>query len=226
MTPNDRHRSLQAKLHLAKAQLGLDDATYRAVLQRVTGKTSSTDCTVAQLAAVLNELIVKGFKPARAKTGRKPQASDAPGRISPAQVRKIEALLSAKGSLQGSPVSWAYADALAQRLCGVQTVQWLTAAQAWKVISALQYDSHRALKKALAQEAATADRPTPEQDIALNTALAEWSALVGVQPGQAALDALAYSLLREESARRLTRAEADTLLAHLRERVAALKATA
>lgn len=139
-----RHRALQAKLHLAKAQMAMDDATYRAVLQRVTGKASSTDCTVAQLSSMLNECILKGWRPARAKNvGRRPVAPDVLGRISGGQIAKIEALLAAKGRQQGSPVPWAYAHALAQRLCKVDKVQWLSASQAGKVIAALEYDASR-----------------------------------------------------------------------------------
>lgn len=53
-----------AAIHVAKKQLGLDDETYRALLERVTGEASTKDMTGRQRAAVLTELRRLGFKPA------------------------------------------------------------------------------------------------------------------------------------------------------------------
>lgn len=57
-------RALIAKIHIAKKQLGLDDDTYRAVIEQVTkGKKSScTDCTGWELENILEHFAVKGFK--------------------------------------------------------------------------------------------------------------------------------------------------------------------
>ncbi|MCX5512259.1 hypothetical protein C3941_09320 [Kaistia algarum] len=52
-----------AAIHVAKKQLGLDDETYRAVLHRVTGVSSSKDMTPAQHSAVLAEFRRLGFEP-------------------------------------------------------------------------------------------------------------------------------------------------------------------
>lgn len=52
-----------AKIHIAKKDLGLDDATYRAVLERVTGKTSSVAMTAEERDAVLVEMRRIGWKP-------------------------------------------------------------------------------------------------------------------------------------------------------------------
>ena len=55
-----------ARIHIGKARLGMDDDTYRAFLQRLTGKTSSKDMTTAQRALVLAEMTRLGaFKDAR-----------------------------------------------------------------------------------------------------------------------------------------------------------------
>lgn len=147
MTPN--RRRLIGKLHIAKAQLGMDDPSYRAMLQRVTGCATSSLCTEPQLIAALAECKRLGFV-ARSRTdvGRKPTAAADPRRISRGQIAKIEALLAFKARQQGSPVPWAYADALAQRLCNVEKVDWLMASQAQKVIAALQIDAQRHIKRA------------------------------------------------------------------------------
>jgi len=52
-----------ALLHVAKRDLGLDDDTYRAVLERVTGKLSAKDLTEEERRAVADEFRRQGFKP-------------------------------------------------------------------------------------------------------------------------------------------------------------------
>ena len=147
MIPN--RRRLIGKLHIAKTQLGMDDSTYRLMLQRVTGCTTSSLCTEAQLVDALAEFKRLGFVARTARdVGKTPSASADPRRISRGQISKIQALLAHKAHLQGAPVSWAYADALAQKLCRVERVNWLTAAQAQKVIAALQIDAQRHSKTA------------------------------------------------------------------------------
>lgn len=53
-----------AAMHVAKAQLGLDEPTYRSVCLRVTGKESSKAMSVAEQGKVLDEFRRLGFKPA------------------------------------------------------------------------------------------------------------------------------------------------------------------
>ena len=67
-----------AKIHLAKKQLGLDEATYRATLKRVAGCLSSAELTADGRALVLDELRALGFKPAPARgAGRRiPRQAD------------------------------------------------------------------------------------------------------------------------------------------------------
>ncbi len=55
-------RNLIAKVHIAKAQLRLDDDVYREALSRVTGKTSAKDMNIAELEAVLKAFSKSGFK--------------------------------------------------------------------------------------------------------------------------------------------------------------------
>ncbi|MCW3479715.1 regulatory protein GemA [Neisseriaceae bacterium JH1-16] len=123
-----------AKIHIAKKELGLDDGTYRAMLQTVAGVTSSKDLTAAGSAKVLEHLKRCGWKPkASAHADRKPKAS-APRR---ALIGKIEALLAEASR------SWAYADAMAQKMFQVEKLEWLTPEQLVKVVAALTYDAKR-----------------------------------------------------------------------------------
>ncbi|MBY3342707.1 gp16 family protein [Rhizobium laguerreae] len=55
-----------AAIHVAKKKLGLDDDTYRAKLERITGKLSAKDMTEAERQQVLTVLRSDGFMPAPA----------------------------------------------------------------------------------------------------------------------------------------------------------------
>lgn len=53
-----------AALHVAKKQLGLDDETYRAKLQRITGKSSAKDMSESERQSALAVFRNEGFQPA------------------------------------------------------------------------------------------------------------------------------------------------------------------
>jgi phage gp16-like protein len=55
--------ALVKKIHIAKSQLALADETYRDILRRVTGQTSSKACSERQLEAVLVEFKRLGWAP-------------------------------------------------------------------------------------------------------------------------------------------------------------------
>jgi phage gp16-like protein len=65
-----------ALIHLAKQQLGLDDDTYRALLENVAGVRSARELDGAGRAAVLARLRVHGFRPYAGSAARRgtPQA--------------------------------------------------------------------------------------------------------------------------------------------------------
>lgn len=63
-------RAAVTKVQIARRELGLDDDDYRAILQRVTGRTSSTACTDAELGRVLDEFAAKGWKPKVVQGGK------------------------------------------------------------------------------------------------------------------------------------------------------------
>jgi len=56
-------RALIAKIKIAQKELGLDDGTYRAVLERVTGKRSCTECSIPELERVVEDLPQRGVAP-------------------------------------------------------------------------------------------------------------------------------------------------------------------
>ena len=95
------------KIHIAQKELAMDDMTYRALLLRVTGKTSSKDLNDAERSALLKEFKRLGFKvKAKSSFGQRPQVSvDRTPRM-----RKIEALLAEAGR------SWKYLDPIITNL--------------------------------------------------------------------------------------------------------------
>jgi phage gp16-like protein len=136
-------------IHTLKGAIGLDDATYRAVLA-VLGVESSkglTDRQAAELIEDLEEKAVAGGvwqrKGAPRWAGKRPHnAERRPGQpwsqVSRAkQLEKIEALL----TVGGKP--WGYADSLAQRICKVATVAFVPADQLYKIITALRKQAQR-----------------------------------------------------------------------------------
>ncbi|MEI2428654.1 regulatory protein GemA [Lysobacter yananisis] len=136
-----RRKRTLAAIHATATQLGLDEDVYRDLVQRVSAQhgdaqRSAGKCTPVQLDAIANELrrlAGKGDKDAET-------AANWPGRpkgaLSP-QVGKVEALLADSGR------DWAYAHAVALRICRVSRVEWCRPDQLAKVIAALQIDADR-----------------------------------------------------------------------------------
>jgi phage gp16-like protein len=136
-TQRDDRRIQLGRIHQAAKQLGMDDATYRALLERVTGKRSSGAMTHAERNAVLQELARLGFKRSdatarrRVFAGRPKNVKDVP------MLRKVEALLA------DGKKPWSYAHALASKMFHVEKVEWLRTDQLHKLVSALQIDANR-----------------------------------------------------------------------------------
>lgn len=127
--------STLAKIHVAKAQLGLDDETYRALLARIAGVRSAKDLNKRQIGAVLAEFERLGFKPNTPKKAGRAVPKAAPGRA--AMIGKIEAFLAE------AKRPWSYADAMALRMFKVERVEWCDADQLRRLIAALTYDAKR-----------------------------------------------------------------------------------
>lgn len=64
-------RADQVAIQIARRQLGMEDGDYRAMLHRITRKSSSKLLTAAEVGAVLEELKRLGFQPDRTRSHRK-----------------------------------------------------------------------------------------------------------------------------------------------------------
>ena len=131
-TPTHRNRMI-AKIKIAQQQLAMDDDSYRAMLQRTTGKKSCKDLTATELAMVLREMERLGFVPTRPNPERKPLHLAQHGNM----MRKISVLLTQHGK------SWQYAHGIAKKMFGVDTVQQCDGVQIRKIIAALNYYAKR-----------------------------------------------------------------------------------
>lgn len=133
MSPEAQRRADLAKIHIAKKELGLDEAAYREMLASVTGHDSAAALGSRQRLAVLVHLKKCGWQPPKRtrKYGNTGRASRA------AQLQKIEALL----TVGAKP--WKYADALAKRICKVDSIAWVPDGALYKIITALRKQAQR-----------------------------------------------------------------------------------
>lgn len=116
-----------AQIHIAAKALALDDATYRALLQRVAGVDSARDLNPLQRGKVLAEFRRLGWRPRPPK--RRPRA--APDR------QKLVAKIIAQCHAMALPLT--YALAIAQRQTGreVPDLAWLDADELRGIVAAL-----------------------------------------------------------------------------------------
>lgn len=129
-------KSTLAKIHIAKAQLALDDDTYRTMLRSVAGVDSSKDLTAEGASTLLKHMERCGFKPKRSGN-RRPSVAVA----RTAQLGKIEALLKDAGR------SWEYVNGMVKRICKVDAIEFCDDEMLRKLITALEYDASRRARR-------------------------------------------------------------------------------
>jgi len=137
----DSRRKLIAAVHIAKKEMALEDASYRALLERVGGASSSADMGEPQLQAVLTEFERLGWRGSKAKrVGRRGRAQ-----ASSPQATKARALwlnLWNLGELRSSDE--AALSAFLKRQCGVEALQWASPRQMNLAIEGLKAWCERA----------------------------------------------------------------------------------
>ncbi|RFC63624.1 regulatory protein GemA [Fulvimarina endophytica] len=161
-----------AAIHVGRRQLGLDDDTYRDLLERETGQRSAKGLTAAQTDRVLEAMRRAGFTLANNKASKRDQK-----RLEGPYASKLQALwialynLGAIDDRQDSALL-----AFARRQCGIERTEWIRDPDDAKaVIEAL---------KAMAEREGvvwTVSRRTPQVARAhgYQIAQAQWSRLTG-----------------------------------------------
>ncbi|MBG6243254.1 MAG: regulatory protein GemA [Candidatus Symbiopectobacterium sp. Dall1.0] len=133
---NIQQRRMIGAIKAGQTALGWDDVTYRSVLARLTGKSSSTQCTVSELGQVKEYMHQQGYPRKAKKHGRKPSVPASKKTV----LGKIEALLA------DAKRPWQYAETMAQHMFGVRYVDWLDSQQLTKLMQALIIDAKRRQK--------------------------------------------------------------------------------
>ena len=136
---NQKNRGkLLAVVHVGKKELGLDDDTYRDLLERITSKRSARDLKIEELNKVIRALEQKGFKhESKRSFGTKPDVAS----FKEPLIGKIEALLADKKR------HWNYAIGLAKQMFGKEKLEFCTKSELHRIASALEYDAKRKPKK-------------------------------------------------------------------------------
>jgi hypothetical protein len=122
----------------------LNPAEWRRQQQlKVCGKASLTNCNQDDYRPLANHFVAikNGGDSKPVPTG----GEDWPTGDSPAKLwdKQIGAQIRKIGKLLGPKRSWAYANAMAKRICKVEVLDWCTSADLRKLIAALNYDRQR-----------------------------------------------------------------------------------
>ena len=116
-------------IHVAKQKVGLTEEEYRALLAGITGKTSSTELTIAELEAVL-----KAFKRLGFQVKKMAATPDEVGRATADQIDYIKGLWELSARIKTE----AALNAFIKRITGVPYLRWLDVKTAQKVILAVR----------------------------------------------------------------------------------------
>ncbi len=126
-----------ARIKILAKELGLDDAAYRNVLWEITKSESAADLDAAGRKAMIDHLVarVRHTKPGSPQLRTRQRPANRKAELA----AKIRALL-----INAEPArDDAYADAMAQRMFGVQLFTWCSEAELLKLIAALSIDAKR-----------------------------------------------------------------------------------
>lgn len=131
----DRNKDLR-DIHVAKRDLGLDDATYRDILWTFGRTRTAAELDGYARREVIRHLKSRGWRPRpRRRKFISPRITLPEDRAR--MGRKICAMLAARDA------DHPYADAMAQRMGGVTTWEFLSADDLHKLVAALEIDQRR-----------------------------------------------------------------------------------
>jgi phage gp16-like protein len=143
MPTKDIRKSELAQIHIGKTQLGMDEETYRAMLQNVAGVESSSRLDGYGRRKVIAHLKAKG-----ASLGR----SDAPKKVA----RDKDKLIGKIGALLADmQLPWAYADGCARKMFSIEKTEWCDADQLHRIVAGLSYHQKRLKEKGAKHGGAT-----------------------------------------------------------------------
>lgn len=127
-------------IHVAKSQLGMDDATYRAMLAGLELPDSTTKMHVPELTRVLEHMKRSGFQ-VRSKAQKRPQADDNQSRMMRGLWLELHALGYVQNPDESALAAWV------KRETGADALQWLNGKQAQTTIEKLKQWRWRDVRK-------------------------------------------------------------------------------
>lgn len=139
--PDPRRTKDLARIHLAKKELDLDDATYRSLLRSTTGKTSAGALGPGERWKVLLQLGRMGAKsgaPAGSEGGK-----PFPGKPTMVPVESVALLSKIEAFLAEARRPWTYAHAMAKHMFNQDQVQHCEPEELRKIVAALAIDAQR-----------------------------------------------------------------------------------
>ncbi|GAB6037656.1 hypothetical protein JCM15519_38510 [Fundidesulfovibrio butyratiphilus] len=143
-------KALTTKIHVAKAQLGISDPDYRALLQTMFRAASSKALTTRQLDQLLRHFEDNcGWQPRTTKARKGDKAPSEKALRRTPMLTKIEALLAELANMQDAFVPWDYAHAILKRMYKVDRLEWATPNQLRAVIAALDKRVAKLIRQAL-----------------------------------------------------------------------------
>lgn len=132
-----RRKQLVAKVKIAQKQLGLDDDTYRDLLQNVTDKRSAAKLKVWELDNVLKRMCQQGFKPSKPKrAGNRAQADDDQSKLIRSLWIRLHEAEKVRDPSEVALVSWAKGQFKSSH--EIEALQWLNSQQKSKLIESLK----------------------------------------------------------------------------------------
>lgn len=140
MSADERLRLIKL-IHVGRRELDMDTDTYRLMLagmKQLDGVTSTADLSVPKLKLVLEQLKSKGFKVRPNKKTTRPMADDTQSK----KIRSMWLSLHDAGVVR-DPSESALVK-FVEKMTGVKALQWLTIAQASRVIENLKQWEQRA----------------------------------------------------------------------------------
>ena len=117
-------KSMKAKIHVAKKELGLSDEAYRLVLESITGKDSTKSMTLGELDAVLEAFKSKGFK----VTVKRREVNNDP------RLKKIWALWYALADAGKCDRTAKALNGFVKKQIGVENMNWLQFADQFEAV--------------------------------------------------------------------------------------------
>jgi len=135
----------KALIHVAQTRLGLDDSTYRDMLEAQAGVRSSRELDYRGFLAVMGHLEKCGFKnPPRSPFTKGGRGKERPGMATEGQIRKIKAVwLSLAGSYYSRGQEWRALRGFLKKRFRVEHENFLTFEKAHAVIEGLKNISRR-----------------------------------------------------------------------------------